>query len=97
MVGAWEDSIGIRNGHRTSFRKHQVARMYLLTGIQIPYVGMVGYQQLFVNLDIDTTIENSNLYFGQIGAEPLKFMANLSKFGNEYGFHCVYIDKCRKM
>lgn len=34
-------------------------------------------QQLFVELDVDTTIENSNLYIRQISAEPLKLMTDL--------------------
>ena len=37
-------------------------------------------EKFFVNLDIDTTVENSNFYIRKICAEPLKFMANLDKF-----------------
>lgn len=34
-------------------------------------------QQLFVELDVDTTIENSNLDIRQISAEPLKLVTDL--------------------
>lgn len=36
-------------------------------------------EQIFVNLDVDTTIENSNFYIWKICAEPLNFVANLDK------------------
>lgn len=34
-------------------------------------------QQLLVEFDVDTTVENSNLDIGQICAEPLKLMTDL--------------------
>ena len=43
------------------------------------YVRALILQQVLVGFDVDTAIEHSNLYICQIGAEPLKFMADLQE------------------
>jgi hypothetical protein len=46
-------------------------------------VGTLILEQFFVNLDVDTTIENSNFYIWKICAESFNFMTNLDKFKNQ--------------
>jgi hypothetical protein len=36
-------------------------------------------QQVFMLSDVDTSVEDSNFYFGQVLAEPLKLVAYLHK------------------
>jgi len=41
------------------------------------YVRAFILQNIFMSLDVDTTIENRHLYVGKIGTESFELMANL--------------------